>query len=222
MRLYYFTPPDHALENIEKRHLKMSFADEVNDVFEHRPFDFGKRKYRLLWNKHIKQQAKKYGFICFAEHWDSPVMWAHYAHNHKGVCYGFEIDEELVTQIRYVEHLRHFSPAEKLDPSTVAQNLSYSLETKASPWSYEREWRMQTKLSERDCARKASKKQTIFFEKFSTDFALKEVIIGMNSNINSKQIKKVLLEEDKVIVRTARPSFRRYAMVEQKRPSLQK
>lgn len=40
-RLYYFTGPYHAIDNIARRHLKISFPNEVNDIFEMMPFDFG-------------------------------------------------------------------------------------------------------------------------------------------------------------------------------------
>ncbi|MEO9525885.1 DUF2971 domain-containing protein [Roseibium sp.] len=223
MRLYYFTPARHAIENIENQRLKISFADEVNDVFELRPFDFGTKKIRKLWGKHITEMSKSIGFICFAANWASPVMWAHYAKDHTGVCYGFDVAEDLVTPIRYVENLQHFAPDGKIDSTLIKRNMSYAIETKAKHWSYEEEARFYIKLDKESIAKKKTSSGRLFFESFSKSFALKEVILGMNSEISSERVVKSLKKgKNDVVVRTARPSFRKYAMVEQQLDRLKK
>lgn len=42
-RLYKFVSDEWIEDILLNRHLKISFADNVNDIYELRPFDFGKR-----------------------------------------------------------------------------------------------------------------------------------------------------------------------------------
>ncbi|MBE1161567.1 DUF2971 domain-containing protein [Dyella acidiphila] len=43
-----------------------------------------------------------------------PVQWAHYAKKHQGPCLGFDVSNELLTQVNYVRSLPPFLDADKL------------------------------------------------------------------------------------------------------------
>ncbi|MBO9441486.1 DUF2971 domain-containing protein [Phaeobacter italicus] len=225
-RLYYFTGKQFALENLKKRHLKISFANEVNDIFELTPFDFGKngKHLRRAWRDSRDNHAKSQGFICFSDNWNSPAMWGHYADNHAGVCYGFDVDppqEHGLVQIKYVLTLRKFRNL-RLDNERVHQEeLDYAKGTKSDVWEYEREWRVYASLSPEEIYAKSAG-QKLFFLPFNEHLQLREVIIGDKSPLTSKEIRSVLMSSDTVSILTARPSFRRYQIVEQKNPGLQK
>lgn len=36
---------------------------------------------------------KNKGLLCFSDNWKSPVMWAHYAAKHHGICLGFDVPD---------------------------------------------------------------------------------------------------------------------------------
>ncbi len=61
VRLYHFISDKWGLESISKRQLKVAFPDQVNDLFEFRPFDFGKgekgRELRNVWGQAIKEYS---------------------------------------------------------------------------------------------------------------------------------------------------------------------
>ena len=53
-------------------------------------------------NAHVDHIERSTGIICMGKHWHSPLMWAHYAGNHTGVCLGFDVPDELAYDIKYV------------------------------------------------------------------------------------------------------------------------
>ena len=221
MRVYYFTDEKYAVENIKKRQLKLSFFDLVNDVFELKPFDFGKRKIRHAWQKRLNQAAKSQGFVSFCESWSVPTMWAHYANNHKGICYGFDLLGNEALKIDYVKTLRPFDPLALSDPCVNKSEVNYASRTKSSHWEYEDEWRQYVSLTLKEIENKANG-QKLFFVNFSERLVLKEVIIGSKSQITSKSIREALLPTESVEIKTARPSFRNFKIVEQGHVKYQK
>lgn len=231
MRLYKFIGPDHGLKNLRDRHLKLSFADEVNDLFELCPFDFGEgergRKLRLDWQQAIKEHATQQGFISFSAHWRHPTTWAHYAQNHEGLCLGFDVRTtipagKLVQQMRYEPDLRKLDNRATLDEQYNQEALEYAKKTKSVHWQYEDEWRVWVSLDEDERRRKCSGETKMFFLPFSPNLSLKEVIFGDRTGTSTAEDVRRALEGLDVTFKTARPSFRRFAMVEQKDKTRQK
>jgi hypothetical protein len=167
-RLYYFTGKQFALENLKKRHLKISFANEVNDIFELTPFDFGRdgKHLRCAWRNSRDKHAMSHGFICFSDNWNSPAMWGHYADNHEGVCYGFDVDpphSDGLVQIEYVPKLRLFRNPELDNERVHKEELDYAKKTKSDVWAYEKEWRVYVSLSPKEIYAKSSGQKTSSF-----------------------------------------------------------
>ncbi|WNZ54068.1 DUF2971 domain-containing protein (plasmid) [Microbulbifer sp. MKSA007] len=222
MLLYNFVSDEFGRSNLENRRLKVSFPNAVNDLYEHKPFDFGSREVRKKWNQSIDLQSQTHGFVSFCEEWGSPAMWAHYANNHRGICCGFEVNDNLLTKMDYVDELRPFNIAALRDLTILADEMDYALQTKSSIWSYEREWRMHIKLGEEEILAKKAKSQEVFFADFNENMKLREIIIGVHSDITSEQIKDNLDQKENVQIISARPSFREYKMVPQRQKALQK
>lgn len=221
MRLYYFTKDDFALDNIKNQRLKVSFADAVNDLFELKPFDFGSRKIRKAWQDGIVKHSMTHGFISFTENWKAPTMWAHYANNHKGVCYGFDVPPHELCEINYVNSLRPFDIKALSNFAAKKRETDYASRTKSSHWEYEKEWRQYILLDAQEIKAKAAGK-TLFFIDFNDKLVLREVIIGAKSKIKSTSIRDILHKSNNVEIHTARPSFREYGMVQQNSSKLQK
>ncbi|MCJ7872645.1 DUF2971 domain-containing protein [Phaeobacter sp. J2-8] len=232
VRLFHFTCDHWAAENVKNRRLKLSFPNDVNDIFEFMPFDFGDsekaRSFRTAWKTAIDGYSKSQGFISFSESWAVPTMWGHYANNHKGVCLGFDLPirrgESIAyaDKIRYIDKLRPISERDLADTKYKDQLVNFARMTKSNHWSYEEEWRYWFSLSQTEKELKLTKPNEVFFANFDANLVLREVIFGARSTHTTESFKTLLRETDDVKFTTARPSFRRFAMVTQQLASLNK
>ena len=226
VRLYHFVSDRHGLENIEKRRLKKSFSDRVNDLFELRPFDFGEgvagRRLRFVWDDEIRKHAMTQGFISFSKNWYAPTMWGHYADNHSGICLGFDILANLVDEIAYEGKLKKMDDRIFTDKQYNEDMVKYSKKTKSEHWHYEEESRFWSTLSPKETSQKSASPDQLFFQNFEEELMLREVIIGHRSKLSTKEIQGYLLPSDNVGITTARPSFRKFAMVPQNNKKYQK
>lgn len=232
VRLFYFTSDHWAAENVKNRRLKLSFPNLVNDIFELQPFDFGDgkqaRSLRHTWRRAIEEHSMSQGFISFSESWAVPTMWGHYADNHKGVCLGFDLPirredgVSYVDKIEYVDNLYPIDARIVTDSEYNAKMVKIARTTKSSHWSYENEWRYWFSLTKSEKRRKCEKPDELFFVDFGPNLVLREVIFGAKSAHSTATFKTLLRQEDNVKFTTERPSFRRFAMVPQQHPSLNK
>lgn len=213
IRLYKFTREKYAVDNIKERQLKISFPDEVNDIFELKPFDFGTRDIRRTWQQSIINQSKTHGFISFSKSWRNPTMWGHYAEDNKGVCFGFDIPTDYVTQIQYVPDLRHFDRRALENGNILSEHMDYALQTKAAHWVYEQEWRMYIRLEQIQITKKQRRPKDALFQKFNENLELKEIIIGERSSLKRKNFSKVIQKRD-LSIKYARAAYRDFSIVQ--------
>ena len=93
MRLYHFLKACYAIDDVEKKRVKISLWMDVNDPWELKPFDLSDaRNLRALEGFETKM-SKQFSFVSLCKHWRSPLMWAHYAERHQGVALGFEVTD---------------------------------------------------------------------------------------------------------------------------------
>src|SRR6185503_592987 len=136
MRLYHMTKFDKTINFILKdRRLKIGLFNELNDPFELACFDRHDRDQRAGFEQITDSFTAKYGVLCFSASSKSPLMWAHYAEAHKGVCLGFDIPAEQVTEVDYaarrlVLEVDEFESPEDLD----SEILKRFLRTKYKQW----------------------------------------------------------------------------------------
>jgi hypothetical protein len=98
----------------------------------------------LLYN-----EMRKSGVLSLAARWDCPLMWSHYADEHRGLCIEYDLADQKCEQLRMVDYtttgnvkasdlfewkVRGSVTAEQ----TVRNAFFYA---KATQWQYEREWR---------------------------------------------------------------------------------
>lgn len=209
-RLYYFTPPSHALENLQNKRLKVSRFSNCNDPFELAFFSQKNKEVRRQFRSWLNYMDTKYGLICFCKTWQNPVMWAHYAANHTGVCYGFDVDPALPIDVRYV--------SERLHPDTTPENFTNLIRkeqiedfvaTKFIHWSYEQEARVLVDLLDDKSTNQ------LVFEGFSDTFRLREVIIGFKSDIRASDVTAAVADGN-IEVFKSRPAFQTFSIVRQK------
>lgn len=213
-RVYYFTQPEFALDNLKKKHLKVSRFSQCNDPFELASFSQRNRTIRHQFRDWLSDMDKHHGLLCFCRSWRNPVMWAHYAKNHTGVCYGFDVDPNTFVDVRYV--------SERLYPNLSPENfLNHVGEdqmvdlfaTKFIHWSYEEEVRLLVKFSER------IPDGDIVFHSFSDSMQLKEVIVGPKSKISVSEV-RAEVPDKKVEIFKSRLAFQRFEIVRQENRSL--
>mgnify|MGYP000323936275 CR=1 FL=1 len=94
------------------------------------------------------------GILSMSADYASPLMWSHYADNHKGVCLGFRRDREFevndfysppLTQVVYggsrTININNFLEDRYPDKDFMRQLVMPALLAKAPNWFYEHEWR---------------------------------------------------------------------------------
>lgn len=89
------------------------------------------------------------GVLCLSARYDSPLMWSHYAQQHRGVCLEYDVSQQ-----KSELHKVTYGQSREVRASAIRDWLSTNdagarraidgacLLTKARQWSYEREWRM--------------------------------------------------------------------------------
>ncbi|WP_205125735.1 DUF2971 domain-containing protein [Pseudoalteromonas sp. A757] len=96
----------------------------------------------------LKQYNK--GVCCFSEAPDNSLLWSHYGDQHRGLCIGYTLDRNP----KPFMHKVIYDDKRTLQTSLIARAVLHNetaareeldnsvLLRKASPWSYESEWRL--------------------------------------------------------------------------------
>lgn len=107
---------------------------------------------RMIYDEILRQldlTMKSHGVLSLSSQWKSPLMWSHYADEHKGICIEYDISHavcEKPVEVDYkgsrgilisniVEWVFNNSEIAKKE---IENKYFY---TKASQWGYEEEWR---------------------------------------------------------------------------------
>lgn len=218
MLVYHFLNAQYGLESIQHRRLKVSYADNLNDPFEHRAIELSDKSLRRALEIALPALAKDYGLICFSEAYSSPMIWSHYADRHRGMCLGFEMPTRLLTRVKYVpKRLRNKITTRRVSQAHETELALKVASYKYSEWAYEREWRAFISLAE------TFQHGSFNFVSYTDDMALKKVIVGACSNVDRKQISDAL-GELAVSVETfkVRPAFQSFKMVRNRQDQLWK
>lgn len=211
MRVYHFVRPEHGIENIAKRRVKLATIKDLNDPFELLWLTSKDRAIRSAIRKTKAHLSKIAGLLCFAPDWTNPVMWGHYADRHRGLCLGFDVPDQYLMTVEYV------SARQELTLSTERAIKDMSIRTKFDHWSYEREIRLFEDI------REIPPEKGLFFKPFSEELLLREVIIGAASKLRRSDIVSPLGElSGQVAITTARLSFHSFSVTEQKNRRLWK
>lgn len=211
MRLYYMTAARWAEVILKERRLKLSRFYEANDPFELNLIDSRDPGRRAIVKMIEKYHNERTGMICFGATWDNPMMWAHYADKHSGVCLGFEVEDKLVSVVDYTD--------EKIDvefgPHLPRHGLSVELlnkilTTKSTAWGPEQERRTLAPLKIPD------PNNGLYYTEFGPQVQLRAVIIGHRCAWTTAKAVELLGEvAAPVRISKVRPAFGRFAMVEQ-------
>ena len=215
MRLYYMT----KLETLEKfilpeLEIRISTFDKVNDPFELLgAIQGGKVGHRdFAWLKN--HWTETVGFVSFSDNWKSPLMWAHYASNHTGVCLGIDVKQEKILKMEYQPRRVALEfDLKKFETAADGALMERLTAIKFQEWEYEHEWRVLLPLQ---YDLKHSRPE-YFYEPFTPDFELREIILGARCNRSLEEIKEQIFGVTAPVqVKRARPAFGEFSMVQQK------
>ena len=128
------------------RHMSRECGDSMSDPKV-------KKYYMRRLGSEIKQlvdaEMGKCGVLSLSERWDCPLMWSHYADEHRGLCIEYDMNDNCCSHIKPVDYRRPRSikitelMRWKLHSSPEAEQnvLDTYFFAKASQWRYEKEWR---------------------------------------------------------------------------------
>lgn len=89
------------------------------------------------------------GVLALTERWDCPLMWSHYADEHRGLCIEYDMNDNVCSHIKPVDYGRPRSikitelMQWKFNKSVEAKQnvLDTYFFAKSPQWRYEKEWR---------------------------------------------------------------------------------
>ena len=161
-----------AIQAIQKKWLKISRFKELNDPFELSCINLRDKNMRNFNIKSIDVLNNTYGVISFSEDYKSPLMWSHYADDHKGICLGFDVDENDLIKVRYRKDRVKLDDKDRLTKKDALDIFA----VKFNGWSYEKERRIIPALIN------SHRSNGKYFELFSEKMRLTEVLIGVKCN----------------------------------------
>jgi hypothetical protein len=203
MRVYKFLSCKYGLRALREQRLKISEVRSLNDPFELLPFDLSDPEHRKWVFASRDEIGRNHGLLCFSRHWHNPVLWAHYAESHKGLCLGFDVPDgqQAVEYVKGPVQLTHVGPFVSPD---IANKMLF---TKYEHWQYEEEIRLWAKLDQ--------KSGDYYFHDFDDDLQLKEVIAGAGNRVSEGKIVKALgTNVNGIRILKARLAFNAFRVVE--------
>jgi len=198
-RAYHFVPTEFALQDIRHRRLKIARLDELNDPFELWAIAQPDRRLRDALRHTKDQMAQCYGVLCFSLAWHNPLLWSHYADRHRGIALGFDVSDEILERISYVEERATLTRIE----FETAKSLLF---TKYVDWKYEQEARIFVSLDEQDAS-------GLYFGDFNERLILREVIVGTLCRVTSSDLNESLANREGVTFTKARLAFNTFQIV---------
>lgn len=212
MRLYYFTTERFGLEAVRDSRLKIARINELNDQFEFLGLALGRGDRRIL-RAFKNGMAERFGLVCMSRNWHHPMLWAHYADKHRGLCLGFDIaDSECFLEIEYVDDRPTLTEFGRKCLADLNENdMKRLLVMKFRDWEYEAEYRAFCDLKEKDPV------TDHYFLTFSENMKLAQVVVGERSLVTREKLACVLGNRaESVVCFKARAAFKRFEVVENK------
>lgn len=207
MRLYYMTGARWGASDLQNNHLKVSLFEETNDPFELLSANLGEKDARRYYKVLQREMSKRWGLLCFSDTWQNPLMWAHYADKHRGLCLGFDVKEARKVVYK-PDRLIHAIDRTRSGVESNIELIDAALTTKFADWSYEREWRAFGNLAD------LKEPDGNHYVSFGEWIILREVIIGARCTLSQAAVAKLIGRIDSsVTIIKARPGFTKFEVV---------
>jgi len=149
---------ENALKSIDTGAFKVGRLLEFNDPFEWQSgvknlIPEGEEIARRQMHSFVEEMNDKFGVLCFSATSSEPVLWSHYADNHRGVAFEFSYLEksESLIKIEYSDDRPTVDANRLNNPIGLDDYLLPILNRlicwKSSGWRYEQEMRSFTHLN---------------------------------------------------------------------------
>lgn len=205
MRVYKFLTTHFALKSLYEKRLKISVCDDLNDPFELIPYELSDKTHRKQMHQARDKICRSNAMLCFSANWHDPVIWAHYADKHRGICLGFEVPEVRAERVKYEPKRLPFPT-----PPLTIEHSKKMLFTKYSNWQYEEEIRMWARLEEVE--------DGLYFKDFDDNLKLAEVIVGHGCTVPRSAIVRAIAPlTTEVNLIKARAGFKKFEIVTDER-----
>ncbi|MCJ2085123.1 DUF2971 domain-containing protein [Methylobacterium sp. E-005] len=152
---------DFAYDIFKNRRLYLSSPMNFNDPFEGKNDLMGFIEYDCLVTcfTGLYKEDGSYADTLF-----NPLMWAHYADNHRGICIVFDPLIAGLSRVKYSDRRKH------------SNNYNETMTNKGTLWSYENEQRFITNKSGSEYGRVSYENGNFYLRFFADD--IKAVIFG--------------------------------------------
>jgi len=135
----------------------------------------------------LYSEMGKRGVLSLAERWNCPLMWSHYADEHRGLCIEYDTTDNACSNINAVDYRRPRSIKVsdlvewKVNGSTDAEKtiLDTFFFAKAPQWRYEKEWR---DVKAANCAYPAPFRVSAIYFGLRCDAAVQTTIVKLHTN----------------------------------------
>lgn len=210
MRVYNLTSTQFALSNIALRRLKVARFDDLNDPFELLAVDVASKDLRagILAKRKIVNEEE--GLLCFSKSWKSPLLWSHYADKHRGIALGFEIPDDSLVAVNYIQGMQKLNVlSNQTKQRAINRFLDRLKHTKFDAWDYEEEVRQFIQIGDLES------QSGLYFIPFSEVLVLREVILGPRCDVPIESMRALVGKvSPKVVVKKARIAYTRFGVVE--------
>ena len=197
--IYRFMPATGAIKTILDKSLKVSRISRLNDPYDSVPGIIeipedlkDPDREGISPEEFIRNMTdKNFGIVSFTKTATDPVLWAHYADNHRGLCLAFDTSvfpNDAFVDINYSDDrpcIRFARMQDKGYLQELGRDLDKALTTKSKSWAYEKEVRLIL--------------STIEVEEPLPEFYgipkgfLKEVILGVDCEYSPSNIRSLLI-----------------------------
>jgi hypothetical protein len=186
-RFYYFVNSEWGINDLELHRIKVARIEDANDPFELFPFKTQNNNITSA-NDEMKASINRgHGFICLSGGWDNPVIWSHYADRHKGMCFGFELQNLEYRHVDYIKNRIEYSEKKHGKFEIFAGILLF---TKYEYWTYENEFRILIILDN------MVHENGLYFHPINSDLCLKEIILGQRFSRSWESMKQLITRTD--------------------------
>jgi hypothetical protein len=223
-RLYHFIDLHWGLDDIYRKRIKLSEFDLLNDPAELRGVKLPDEEIMQFMIDNFRAEQ---GLVSMSKKWENPLLWSHYADKHKGLCFGFDINDDDgvwdVTYKRWVETLDCHDllleikalrrmPGHKTPSADLVDRFNWItkaiLSTKFQDWQYEDEARVITTLETRE--------NGVCYKEFGDQLQLRELILGSRCTVTKIEMESILrCHFDSVVVRKVRQNLDSFLMEEE-------
>ena len=202
-RVYHLLAAKWALDDLDRRRLKVARFDDFNDPFELLAVELSNREKRPRFYRWKRDAADRFGLLCFSRTWKYPVLWSHYADKHRGLCLGFDVGAGDVQDVTYLDERRKLPESIR---TTARPGPLFA--SKGKEWAYEAECRRIVELAN------ARPEGELHFWPFGDDLVLREVVAGARSDVSEGCLRRILGPDLKDVRLTkARLGFQRFEVV---------